>query len=73
MSDIVMNGGRIWLPAAKVFRKVLGLDWLFTKPEIPLGGDEVSIKQDRLVFNLRHAQGVLTSRYQGLCIARHPR
>lgn len=37
-----MNSGRVWLPAANVFRKVFGLDWLFTEPEISLGGDEVS-------------------------------
>lgn len=45
-----MNGGRVWLPAAKVFRKVLGLEWLITKPEIPLGGYEVSNKQGTSVF-----------------------
>lgn len=54
-----MNGGRVWLPAAKVFRKVLGLDWLFTEPEIPLRGDEVSIEQGTSVFIPRHAQVVL--------------
>lgn len=73
MSHIVMNGGRVWLPAAEVFRKMLGLDWLFTEPKIPLGGDEVSIEQGTSVFIPRHAQVVLTSRDQGLCTARHPR
>lgn len=50
MSHIVMNGRRVRLPAAKVFRKVLGFDGLFTEPEIPLGGDEVSMKQNTSVF-----------------------
>lgn len=51
-----MNGGRVWLPAAKVFRKVLGLDWLFAEPEIPLGGDEVSNKQRYVSLHPSHAR-----------------